>query len=1207
MNIPYAILKEQKSINKNCYEYHQLLAKKLFNSFKKYKTLKEPIQKNLNKCSKKKIYKWLFNQDIKARIKICSIYNDWFLKILNQLLTYNEFDKSIRFKPKKIYEDFYKIFNHGFDASKFDYIEYIKNPEIKYSEEDFNCFFEGIDSNKINEIKYGFYNNNTSNIESYNNDFFEKEFLKELRFFSLNSYNDTLSLSKQILDSQSKLQEYFDKFSACKIFSENIKVIKTKQNNIFNFSIPNWVKDLQFLSINQLIIICFEISISVYYQIYLIEKEIPKYDFDSKLQDLFNMKINIENYLAQESNNEKSKINSIFDLDNLIKEINSEENYKRYSEQEKIIENVYEIAFTRNKSSFFSDPNIKDQDVISEVINLKKLYYQNISQFANDIIFITAKHAFKVENILYNIIYQKLSNLISQKSLDELCMDIKETQKNKKKKRKNKKNKNEPKKENKDEIEDIKEDIKNNNKIYLNNSDEEEDEENNIFSSDINNDSESSKNIVNDNINCIEMKNLDKKGKEIKDEDEKEQVTNKKEKEEENENNKDNDILIKELLMEDEQREKMNKKKKKKNKCKKKNTFKEKNEIKIEDKKEEKNEIKENDKIINNSININENIIDINLNISKINDINKEKFKEESKNKKKHKDFFLYPVEQKNKKKNNIMINSSDSQTTKNKNNNNIITKDIIINLDYEKDLDSKSKESISQTTVSEKNENNEKKDNAPISNNNMILFESKENNIIVPGNKLNINKKNIKQEEKSKNGINNKSNKLNNENDYNKIQNINLNNPTINNYVIIHKDSLENISNFNPKNNLKDFVPQILPTFSHLMPFQQLPNFYLSENNELFEDLSKEILFHESCINNNLNELKKYRDDTYVKIKIYIENILNKNNFEINLINYGSHETGLSIESSDIDILIKFSKKENMNNICINTQQNIEEILSLLYNELNMKKEYFNILQINAIYTATVPVLKIKVNLENIIPQEIQSNIKKNYIFNFEEDILQLNFDFTFQEVDINNKDLNIPSLGIISYIKTSINIYKEIKPIILILKRYMKINKLNSSFHGGLSSYSLFLLLFSYIKYMKSIIVPKNSLGFYLYGFFEFYSNFNFGIFSINPILDYPYIILAELHECGMMLIDPITSFNVAKSTFKIDQIKSVFTKGMVIIRNIIFTKYGKDVYNSNTNKNTFLKELFKSKSGTLIFEEIIPQIQLTEKKLMRNWKNF
>ena len=30
----------------------------------------------------------------------------------------------------------------------------------------------------------------------------------------------------------------------------------------------------------------------------------------------------------------------------------------------------------------------------------------------------------------------------------------------------------------------------------------------------------------------------------------------------------------------------------------------------------------------------------------------------------------------------------------------------------------------------------------------------------------------------------------------------------------------------------------------------------------------------------------------------------VNKNNFEAELINYGSHETGLSIEFSDIDIL---------------------------------------------------------------------------------------------------------------------------------------------------------------------------------------------------------------------------------------------------------------------------------------------------------------
>ena len=39
----------------------------------------------------------------------------------------------------------------------------------------------------------------------------------------------------------------------------------------------------------------------------------------------------------------------------------------------------------------------------------------------------------------------------------------------------------------------------------------------------------------------------------------------------------------------------------------------------------------------------------------------------------------------------------------------------------------------------------------------------------------------------------------------------------------------------------------------------------------------------------------------------------------------------------------------------------------------MNNKKEQFNILQINAIYKASVPVLKIKFDLESIIPNEIK------------------------------------------------------------------------------------------------------------------------------------------------------------------------------------------------------------------------------------------
>ena len=258
------------------------------------------------------------------------------------------------------------------------------------------------------------------------------------------------------------------------------------------------------------------------------------------------------------------------------------------------------------------------------------------------------------------------------------------------------------------------------------------------------------------------------------------------------------------------------------------------------------------------------------------------------------------------------------------------------------------------------------------------------------------------------------------------------------------------------------------------------------------------------------------------------------------------------------------------MNNIKINNQQNIEEILSLIYNELNLEKDKFNIIQINAIYTATVPVLKIKFDLDKIIPADIKKKIKDNYLFNFEEEILQWNFDFTFQEVESMDTPIKIPSLEIINFIKDCLYMYKEIKPIILILKRYMKINKLNSSFHGGLS--------------------------------------FNFGIYLINSKFDCPFILLDELHESGMMLIDPITSLNVSKSTFRIDQIKSVLTKGMVIIRNIFLTNKGKNfIYNiNNENKYVFLDELFKCKNGVMILDKIITQMQMNNQNVNGKWKN-
>jgi DNA polymerase sigma len=579
--------------------------------------------------------------------------------------------------------------------------------------------------------------------------------------------------------------------------------------------------------------------------------------------------------------------------------------------------------------------------------------------------------------------------------------------------------------------------------------------------------------------------------------------------------------------------------------------------------------------------------------------------------KKKHKEFFLFPIEHNKKKK---------EKKTKIKQGENNPPKKINTKSESENENDDKSTQAFSHSTTTEINtseriefngiyNNNINKNNNDFNNNNKINSNIKNynnknkinNDILIETKVSKIEftcKKSMDEEignenkikENRINDIIDEKNKMEYLSKFDKCQSMNSNNPVINNYFILGKESFYNnttyVGNFEQKINNNIFVqaqnpifspnyyaPTPLPTFNYPNSYQQIQSYYMDES---FIELSNEIIAYEKIVYNNLEILKKYREQILNKIKDYIKEIMEENNFICELINYGSYETELNIEISDIDVLIKFYKK-NSNNIIFENQY---QVLSLIYNELNKKKEDYNILSLNAIYTASVPVLKIKCNLENIIPEQKIKEIKNNCGLNIEEEILQLNFDFTFTEVNNLNEPIMIPSLEIVSYIKKAMSNYKEIKPLILLLKRYMKINKLNSSYTGGLSSYSLFLLVYAFFK---SMICSQNNLGQYFLEFLEFYSNFNFGIYSINVNLNNPFILLNELHECGMMLIDPITNLNVAKSTFKVDQIKSVLTKGVVNIRNAIYQKINENNKNNiNINKTCFLEELFKNRKN-------------------------
>ena len=417
MNVPFSILKEQTLINKNCYDYHQTLAKKYYNLNKRNKS---STQQKLNKNNKKKIFNWFSNLDIKDKIKICSIYNNWFIKILDQLLIYREYAGNTRFQPLQIYENFYKAIEQNFDDKNFEYNKYLdelRTMDNKFPEKYFNTYFNPIE-----------YNNSCGNINK--NQYMEKEFLNELRFFQLNDFNDIVSLNGELLNNKQKLQEYFDTFTNCKIFSENIFVIKANpnHNNIFNFSFPNWVRDIQKFSIPQLIIICFEISISIYYQIFLVENNIPVFDIDSKIKDLFSMKMNMENYIAIEINKEQNEINSILDENVINKEIESVDIKNIFEEHEKYSEYIYKLVFDREQSSFYTDSDYKFGSINNIIKTLKTELEMNIPQFLTSITFIKRTNVFKIENIVCYIIYQKLFAFCSKRNLEDLYLGINETE-----------------------------------------------------------------------------------------------------------------------------------------------------------------------------------------------------------------------------------------------------------------------------------------------------------------------------------------------------------------------------------------------------------------------------------------------------------------------------------------------------------------------------------------------------------------------------------------------------------------------------------------------------------------------------------------------------------------------------------------------------------------------------------------------------------
>ena len=368
----------------------------------------------------------------------------------------------------------------------------------------------------------------------------------------------------------------------------------------------------------------------------------------------------------------------------------------------------------------------------------------------------------------------------------------------------------------------------------------------------------------------------------------------------------------------------------------------------------------------------------------------------------------------------------------------------------------------------------------------------------------------------------------INNKKEEKNINKYQLNSPELTNsfsFEASKKDEI-NISNYESKNNNEqnennNQVNMVINIINNQYIYQQYPfynfnnynytmmNYYNVPSELFFEILSKEIDIYDNFTTKNVKILNKIRKKYFTKVESMIKNGLNKK-YEIKFGHYGSYFTNLSIEGSDVDILVFYKPLNSKFDF-------LKDIINLLNKEQN---ELFSI---NPILSASVPVIVLQID----ISKELNNNELKFLPYYDSKDISHIKIDLTFT-CDIN--EYKRPE-QIVNYINKNVNEYKDIRSLLLVIKRYFRVMKMNKR---------------------KQIYFPlENS-------------------FDYN-------------HE-EIKILEPFTRLNVSKSSFQVDEIRNTFNKALFFLKieNYQILNKNENIINDEKYNDDFiiLKKLFSIK---------------------------
>ena len=350
---------------------------------------------------------------------------------------------------------------------------------------------------------------------------------------------------------------------------------------------------------------------------------------------------------------------------------------------------------------------------------------------------------------------------------------------------------------------------------------------------------------------------------------------------------------------------------------------------------------------------------------------------------------------------------------------------------------------------------------------------------------------------------------------------------------------------------------------------------------------LNEDIILYNKTLLMILDSLSSLKEYIIERIKSQINECLYDDNFSYKVDIYGSFKSHLDIVCSDIDMVFIPKKINNLD---------IGDLIQRLSDYLLSTEEYY---KVTPIYTASIPLIKLMVNYENYLTNNkpllnnysklINSDLYKNYPYDKEKEISFINIDISFPISHSNKKNKNTPFLQI-EYIRNSLQKYTDADIVTRILKRALKLTDMNNSYKGGLSSYTLFLIVISFLKNNNKANgtnnnkPKKNSYGHAFHDSVKFFSKFDFYSNIIDIENKNGEIFLkrngrytSPEYDNIPIILDPVTGQNAGKSSFRINDVQKtiiMINEELEKLRNIYDndnnTENNKDNINNNNKEN-------------------------------------